>query len=191
MTTPETAHLQALLDDLLSTSDPVTFYEALTLVAAARPIAEPDAHTLNQLLLLHDAPHLTDGARDILGPFLKAHAQRINVQRNLAKRPILLKDTGKTARAPQHAVLLLSLEERRASGFLWRIGHISSNARCERQLDRADAPNRAEFEVELVGSGWVDLALTEDLNAPRSSRAQSATAQRPRNFDLHVLVEVP
>lgn len=191
MTTPETEHLLAIVADLLATQDPVTFYEALTVVAAARPISEPEAHTLHALLRLHDAPHLTDGARDILGPFLKSHAQRMQQQRALAKRPILIKDAGKTARAPQGSVLILSLEERRASGLLWQAFEVSTKLRCERRLDRADAPNRAEFELELLAPGWAEVALSEEVHQIRPSRNQGPGTQRLRTFELRVMVEVP
>src|SRR5689334_459201 len=119
--TPALSELTDMLAQLLQEAESVSFYETLTVTREARAHDELPEDVLHAMLVLHDAPQTTDGARDILSAFFKGYSTRLTTQRVLAARPIILKDSGKVARAQPGDTLLIRLDERRSAGYQWQV----------------------------------------------------------------------
>src|SRR5512139_2031976 len=101
--------LGELLAQLQGSPEPVTFYDALSVVRPLRGDDDPAEPLLHALMALHDAEHTTDGARAVIADYLRALVRRQENQRRLASRPLTLKDQGKTVRAPVGTPLQLRL----------------------------------------------------------------------------------
>ncbi len=167
-------------------SDSVTFYEAIEVLDAARAVDRMSDAALHSMILLHDAPHATDGARAVLAPYIKGQTSKRTGELALGKRPLRLADRNKTARAHVGDTLHLHLAERRASGFLWRVVRASGPVIVTRLNDRADASATAYFEAILEGPGCVDIALLETFegrHTPQNNRELS--------FELRIYVAPP
>ena len=178
--------MASFLEHLLRRSDSVTFYEAIEVLDAARAVDRVSDAALRAMIHLHDAPHATDGARAILAPYIKTQTSKRASELALGKRPLLLADRNKTARAQIGDTLRLHLPERRASGFLWRVVQADGPVIVTRANDRADAPATAYFEAFLEGPGCADIALTEAFegrHAPQNNRELS--------FEMRIYVDPP
>ena len=171
---------------MLHRSDSVTFYEAIEVLEAARAIDRLGDAALQDMILLHDAPHVTDGARSILAPYIKIQTGKRMSEMVLAKRPLLLADRNKTARAHPGDTIHLHLAERRASGFLWRVVQADGPVIVTRSNDRADAPATAYFEATFHGAGCVDIALVEAFEGRRAPQNN-----REHTFALRIYVDLP
>lgn len=178
--------LVELLNQLLTGSEPVSFYDALTIVRQARG-TEPSEPLLRAMLDLHDAEHTTDGARTVLADYFRALARRQENQRRLASRPLTLKDHGKTARASVGSTLQLRLEERRSAGFRWQVETQSGGGKASRSPASHDFASTAVFDVKLHKTGELFLELFE---TPPPTGAPDQRLQ-PRTFHLRVVIEAP
>lgn len=189
--TPELASLNTLLAQLYHEADAISFYDALAVVRLSRQTAELPELIINNLLALYHAPQSTDGAKDILGGFLKTYAQRLLQERAVGNRQLVLKDSGKVARIKAGSQLVLHLEERRASGFSWQITEISGPITCARRPDIATAATYALFHVDAAQPGRARLALREELVAPPalSASRRAKALPEPRLFQLDLVVE--
>jgi hypothetical protein len=187
-----------LLDALSAADEPVTFHDAVVLVRQLRAQvqrSDPPDEVLAALVVLHDAGHTTDGAREVFADYLRACVTRQESQRTLARRPVILRDSGKTARIPLGGRCELHLDERRAAGFRWEIGDRRGGINVCRVEGRQtlgqsrtgmdDAASTAVFEVKPARTGMATVTLVErppPAGAPRDDLEE-------RRFELTVVVE--
>ncbi len=177
--TPETARLLQSLSHLATCEEPVSFIDALMVVRLARKVGELEEAHLGQMLILHDRPVLTHGAKDVLGDFLKAYAQRLAQERALANRPIKPTDNGRTARGRVGRALELALDSKVPSR--WHLVELRGQADLVDKTPAEAQKTGAAQRLILRAPGLVVLVMEE--------RAAGKTRGPPRRFELRVQVE--
>ena len=186
----ESARLVELVEGLIATGGPISFYDAMTVVHRARAAGDLRDAALEALVRLHDSTIVTDGAREILAEFLRVYVARLSEARARAQRPITLADHNKTARAKVGEVLELELEERAGFGFRWDVDRCSADIHVERlearRLNKLGA-TVACFRVRLFHAGHVVLTLEE--RPPPTLGPPSNKAPKARSFVLRVVVD--
>ena len=169
--------LEDLVHELTVTTDPVSFLDTLMLVRMARRDGDLGDRVIEGFVQLHDASHVTDGAREILARYLKSCARERADQRTRGTRPLNLRDSDKTVRGAVGDGLRLELNERRGAGFRWEVVESAGPLSIERSLESADSPSTAVYEVLLNGVGRGSLRLLETYT-PAPGRPESPSAQR-------------
>jgi hypothetical protein len=148
-----------LVAALTSAQEPVSFADAYAVVRQARRLAALDDSLVHQMVALHDAPQLTDGARRVLAEHLRALAQRLAQERALAARPLRPKDSGKTARAHVGAQLLFALSVDPLQPE-WELASLEGPADYVPLTPATAVQERAELALTLLAPGLVQLEFT-------------------------------
>lgn len=169
---------------LLHFPEPVSFLDAVMLVRHARKTGEPREEELRALITLHDAPHTTDGARDVLRDFLGGWAKRQARQRTLGARVLTARDTGKTARVTAGTTLVIELGERRGKGCRWEVLACEGPGECVRDPSSEVSPSRATYLLHCQRPGQIHLTLAERSGA-------GAPPPASEDLILTVVVEAP
>src|SRR5690349_2471241 len=107
---PNASALTSTVASLLAADTPVTFYDVAVVVRALGAEDPPDA-LLTSLVKLHEAAHLTDGARGVLEQYLRTRAARHAAERELAREPLGPKAHGRTIRAKRGTTITVVLED--------------------------------------------------------------------------------
>ncbi len=193
MSRRDSTQLLRAVDQLVRSGVPLSFYDALGVVRRARRIDVIAAHDamdnmdskiLASMITMHDLSRTTDGARAILGHYLRGQARRQAAERELAARVITVDDSGKTARAVAGATLTLELKERRGAGFRWHLEGTGVGVHCERRGTAPGNPPRAQFAIELRRAGLTRVVLQE--RPPPGALDDDAELRR---FELRIVVE--
>lgn len=199
---PDLDTLWTLVDQLDAEAECVTFYDALALVRAARPFEDLPKGFVADWVALHDAPHVTDGARTILGQYLQRLFSRQDNHRRLATQLIVLKDSGKTLRAAIGMPIAIALDARPQHGWVWQW---ETGPDCL-QYDAmpvgtspGDAGLKARYVLTPLRSGSGICRFEEvraQMDAPpgvmpgkRSKRVRHAEPGVRRVFEIFVIVE--
>ncbi len=165
---------------------PTTFLDALRLVRSAKVV---DAEDLEALVLLHDAPATTEGAREVLADFLRGRAQSMAHERSQAGRTLTILDSGKTVRGRKGGSIKVQLDTRSHRGGSWEVKSKTDNITW--QVLGLDSDRRyTHGEIKLDRRGAAKLELVEMLAPPKKSHARS---QQPtdevRAFTLEIAIE--
>ncbi len=160
---------------LLSSGEPVSFFDAMAVARAARRQRDLSDAEMSALVILHDHPATTDGGREVLAELLRACAERLAAERQRATRGLTLADHDTTVRAPAGAALRVTLPDRRGQGCRWTVTRAAGPIAV---LAEAGA---AIFTVSPAAAGRAELELTEDT--PPGSGLNA------RHFTLHIVVE--
>ena len=177
-------HYVDVIAGLLETSEPVSFYDAQTLIRQLRVQEDPPDLIIAALMQLHDADNTTDGAREVLADYLRGCAARQENQRLLAQRPITLRDSGKTARVLLGDRLELHLDEQRSAGYRWEVTARRGGVQVARSTRSHDFASTSVFDVSCARTGSLEVELEE--KPPPA--AQTDEASMPRRFALTVVV---
>ncbi|MBI5509189.1 MAG: hypothetical protein HY903_10585 [Deltaproteobacteria bacterium] len=180
---------------LIESGGPISFYDAMGVVRSARAEGDLREPALAALIGLHDSNIATDGAREVLGEFLRVCAGRVQEERARAARTITLDDDGMTARATAGATLALTLDERAGSGHRWEVTKVQGPAyvdRLPRDPGGVAAPPVARFRVRLPRAGLVQLSFAEA--PPPGTEADDDSPEPggdagPRTFVLRAVVD--
>ena len=178
--------LLALIDELLRSETPVSFYDAMGVVADARKAGELSDQALAAMLALHDARVATDGARQVLGELLSMQAERQSEERARGARPLTLADADKTVRVKVGGVVTLELAERRSTGYRWEAELLSAGLQIER-LEGPPEKKSARLRVHLLHPGDFHLELSERRPAALEGTDNGPS---PRRFGLRIRVEL-
>ncbi len=173
------------LEDLLNTTDPVSFYDAMVVVRYASRLSDLDDQVLSELVALHDADNATHGARAVLAEFLSSCAARMAAEQQLGQRPITLADNGKSVRTTVGAVLELSLTENTAAGYRWEVkGHPQSFSvtRIGHTASGTDGKPTASISAAMIRPGRATLRLIERRPPEIEDKSQ------PRSFSLTLII---
>jgi len=175
---------------LLESNALVSFHDAHRFVRAAKRLGEPRSAVVLAFVALHDE-NATDGAKRILSDYLRAAQERLSEQHALGARTLLLRDSGKVARAAPGADIEVELEERRAAGMRWDIHELAGDATIERTPNRDEKAPRARFTLTLGRLGAIKLVLSENPpNVVHNTKAYSQTPRFTRRyFELVVIVD--
>jgi predicted secreted protein len=178
---------------LLAVDGPVSFIDALALTRALSSYDPPDP-TVAALIALHDAAHVTDGARQILASYLRQLAKRREQERRRCERPVTLADDAQTGRLRRGATLTLALDERRGAGFRWRLAGMTPAPACVTVQRLSPDPESASpglagepippvavFSAQAVRSGMTQLRFIEE--GPPGGPAKE------RAFEFRLVVE--
>jgi hypothetical protein len=198
---PDLDTLWTLLDQLDGEAESVTFYDAITLIHAARFFDDLPQGLVADWVALHDAPHVTDGARALLGQFLKRLATKQANARRLAQQLIVLKDSGKTLRASIGHTVAVALEARPTSGLAWTLTAAPDCAQVIGPAGGDDAASTSAAGASLVRYGiiphtvgrgtcrWEERRVGAAVVAPRTGRRGGGQPAGPRTFQLFIIAE--
>lgn len=178
------ASLREQIARLLTTGLPITFLDALKLVANRQNATDDE---IDALIALHDHPIVTDGARDVLGGLLRKHARQRAEQRDEASKTLTLSDSGKTLRIQRGQRIALALETRAHLGGVWESASTDVQLLTS-GLDGERRNTHATLEARRLGT--FEVTLHETLAPPVKNQPRSqAPKQDARSFVLTLIVE--
>mgnify|MGYP006271571661 CR=1 FL=1 len=180
--TPRQRELQQVLGELLGGTSPVVFVDAVEVTRWLRRLADLGEPLLQSTLALHDAPHTTDGAREVLGEFLQSYAARVGAEQERATRPLTLADSGKIVRAKRGSQLHLDLPARVGTGYQWAVARKQGPINMKPEPAKPGARARVRWQIALSRRGYARVALVE--TPPPKQPAQSG-----RKFEARIIVE--
>ncbi|MBN1962313.1 MAG: hypothetical protein JW841_15365 [Deltaproteobacteria bacterium] len=151
--------LWRLAQGYLTSGEPVSFYDAFTLIRLARRSDNLSEKTLQYLISVFDHETTTNGGKGVLADFLRALTQRQNKQRARAERIISIRDHDTTIRTFVGATLYILVSDATATADDWSVICLEGPAQLTRLSPiRAQSLN-ADFELFLVNQGQVSLEL--------------------------------
>lgn len=164
----------------------MTFLDALRLV---RQAPHATAEDLQALLALYDDRGITDGAREVLGDFLKGRARDLAHERLASEKVLTMSDSGKTVRVRKGHRIELKLPTRPHRGGVWELKTPAEDVSWVPSGFDTDRRHTLGALV-LDEPGRFSIELAEALAPPKKSHAKSQKpADEDRLFKLEVIVE--
>lgn len=194
---PPCSDVRALARALGEGDDDVTFIDVMPLQRLALALAHMPAATLEALVQLHDAPHVTLGAKDVLMGVLRSYQHRAQNERRLAERLLGQGQAHKTIRlrVGQQAIIALGCSRDETWQVSWQalgdsMGQIAVTS--QRQPSRREE----QLQVLAVAPGHVQVQATKIVtSAARPAPWQSAVSKTERKtrdkrpFFLNIVIE--
>jgi len=174
--------IETIVRRLLASPEPISFLDAVMVIRHVRKTGDPFEREVQSLIHLHDAPHTTDGAREVLADFLSGWARKQELERLLGGRVIIARDTGKKARVSEGTTVVLEFTERRGKGYRWEVERCEGPGRCTRDARSDETPSTAVFLLVCESPGQVYLTL-------RESPGKGSPLPAGDPFDLVIAVE--
>lgn len=180
--------VRTTIDQLLTASvGPVTFLDAIKLV---RRIKQLDSSDLDALVQLHDHARATNGAKEVLGDFLRGKAQSMAYERAYSERVLTLEDSGRTVRARVGHTLRLLLDTRSHRGGAWKVQSINDDAMTFTSSGMGGDWRYTSAELALRRAGRYSVTLFEHLSPPlRSTPKSKEPTDDDKLFSLDVIIE--
>lgn len=195
---PPCSDVRTLARALGEGDDFVTFIDVLPLQRLARDLIHMPRATLEAIAQLHDASHVTLGAKDVLIEVLRSYHHRAQAERRLAQRPLGRGHAHKTIRLQvgQQATVALSCSPTES----WQVTlHALGDGLGAAQVAQERHGRRPELVLQVTALQPGHLQLeAQRVAAPLRQRRQLPNAvpvpehklpTQPPLFQLSIVVE--
>jgi hypothetical protein len=168
---PPWSDVRTLAQSLGDGDDYVTFLDVLPLQRLAQSMMHMPEPTLLALVRLHDAPHVTLGAKEVLRALLQGYSHRAQLERQLGRKTLGRQHHRQVLRlrVGQQTLLVLSAPAHKG----WQLTLAPAEAEAWLQVALAPASKRHEQRFTLRALAPGVLTLTGQLLSapPAASRA--------------------